>query len=80
MGAVVHRLDTDGFIHTPKEGAAAFGSLSAHIDRLRLALLAHRPRLPWRIGADATTARRVCGLVLPELRSVGGGALSRGAS
>ena len=57
-------------------GVAVPGCPAVRLWCPRVGFLAHRPRLLLRPGAHAAGSRRVCGLVLPELRSVGGGAIS----
>jgi hypothetical protein len=77
VGPVVRRPGGSGCDHAPLRGhVKASGSDGARIGYSRLGLLAYRPRLPRRAGADATGTRGVRGPVLHECNRVGMGAVS----
>jgi hypothetical protein len=57
-------------------GGAVPGCSGAHFGHTRVGFLAHRPRLLRCPGVHTPGTCRVCGPVLPELRSVGSSAIS----
>src|SRR5215208_392555 len=72
------RPDCGGRRHDRRRRVTTSRNLGARVGYSRVGFLAHRPCLLWRSGADAPGPRRVRGLVLPELRSVGVGTFSCG--
>jgi len=64
--------------HGSGRSVARPGCRGARVGCTRVGLLAHRPRLLRRLVAHTPATRRIGGLVLLELHSVGSGAFSRG--
>jgi hypothetical protein len=76
VGPAIRRPYGCGRGHGCRRRTTAPRSLGTSIGHSRVSFLARRSCFLWRADADASTPRRVRGLVLPELRGMGMGPFS----